>query len=84
VLGPLSSGNHVPVLFDDIYLLWFIIIWRNGQLEAERYWATLIQNNEAAFRNIDKPKFKDVFSVCGGSIYLTNAFMREWLEEEGR
>ena len=30
------------------------------------------------------PDFEEAFSVCGGSVFLLNAFMKEWCEEKGR
>lgn len=51
--------------------------------EAKRYWQGLLSDNEKLLQNMATPKFDDVFSVCGGSMFLMNVFMKEWCEEKG-
>ena len=52
-----------------------------NKTEAERYWNKLLEKNENLLKSITYPKFEKAYSICGGSIFLLNTFMKEWCEE---
>ena len=53
------------------------------KMEAQRYFNELLQVNNRLFHKIAKPTFQKAYSVCGGSIFLMEAFMQQWLAEDG-
>ena len=53
------------------------------EVEAERYWNVLLKQSETLLKRIVHPNFKQAFSVCGGSIFILNAFLKEWCKERG-
>ena len=53
--------------------------------ESLRYWQAKVANSLHLLkeRNLKPPKFEDVFSACGGCIFLMNLYWEEYCEEGG-
>ena len=53
--------------------------------EALKYWESKVVNNVHLLKvhSCKPPKFEDVFSACGGSMFLMNLYWEEYCEEGG-
>lgn len=54
--------------------------------EAKKYWEMILLSEYEGFlkkANLALPKYDDVYSVCGGSMFLMDRFIREYCEQKG-
>ena len=54
--------------------------------DARRYWEDRVLVDNAHMlkkHSLDPPVFENVFTVCGGSMFLMNLFIEEYCEEKG-
>ena len=49
--------------------------------DAGRYWQELLKRNHKLILSMQLPELRDVFRVCGGSIFLMNALLMELYRE---